>query len=334
MDYYHQIMGADMECFVPNFNDRWASELSSHETDYSIAKQLKYGNRLRPILVAWGYYANHSEPDHRFIAEYAICVELIHKASILLDDVIDTDNARHGMPTFHKEYSDEEAILYAIYLINKGLKNMSVINSRCFNTLLHTINDMAVGSIKEVTQDCIDIHTTKAIIDLETTKLIQNSLVIGYMASQCQEDIPECVLTIGEQAGYCFQLLNDLEPFMRTEINRDYKKGHNYDFNKNRKNIVIAYLFGASSNTERQSLSECSLDYADIRKLIDKYDINSLVLHEVDSHMDLIAAELPQFERYSNMEYMEAFKLFLKEMFRICFKKLGLRFKYIRFDNG
>ena len=336
MDYYSTVMGAGENCFISAFNKLWADELASHGTRYEKATQLLVGNRLRPILMAWGYYANAAKPNNRMIADYAVCIELIHKASILLDDWIDKDIARHGKRTFHIEYSSEEAVLYGIYLINRSLKRMNNLDSQYTYNLIEVVEKMSLGGIMEVSLiknlNEESIALAKQIIDLETTTLIKHSFTMGYRISS-KGQIYSTIEDIGSHIGYCFQLMNDLEPFVDANKNIVYKGVQNFDANKKRKNIALAYLYGACSNSERTLLLD-NPDYVSIKYLIDKYEVSSFMLDEVLSLTKQIRDNVTMLKKSGvSDKFIFEFTVFLKEMFRICYDKLGLVFTDNVFDK-
>lgn len=336
-NYYEEIMGNNQTNFLSMFNYKWQKELSSHKMPYSYASQVMAGNRLRPIIMAWGYYANTSNIEHENILDFAICIELIHKASILLDDLIDDDNARHGLKTFHIEYSKAEAILYAIFLINRSVTIMYekdfIHNSFHTPTLLKIISNMSQGGIKEVCSNgFFTVQDVIEIINLETTSLIENSFFLGYqLSNKTIHEIPQEIFNIGHLCGYCFQILNDIEPFLSPEINKEYKGSPNYDFEKNRKNIVISYLYGACTQNERVKLESIN-DFTYINHLICKYKIIDLILEDIKFKTDSIKNSVSLIEK-TNPSYYLDFKQFLDNMFSICFKKCGLDFKYNFFSN-
>ena len=258
--YYDEIMADKQTSFLQVFNQKWKEEMISHKMKYHQAAQIVEGNRLRPIIMAWGYYSNASNFMHKYIADFAVCIELIHKASILLDDLIDEDSARHGRKTFHIEYSKTEAILYAIFLLNRSVTIMHEkdikTNSVHLSTMLKVIDNMVRGGIKEVnSENFFSLQDSIEIINLETISLIENSFFLGYQLSNeniINSDISFDIYNIGHLCGYCFQILNDLEPFSAPAINKSYKGAVNYDFEKNRNNIIISYLYGACTKKERQ----------------------------------------------------------------------------------
>lgn len=329
--YYAEIMGANQTNFISTFNRKWVQELASHKMPYCNASQIREGNRLRPIILAWGYYINTSNINHDYIADYAVCIELIHKASILLDDLIDNDNARHGLSTFHIEYSKEEAILYAIFLINRSISIMyekdSTKNSLHMLILLKVIDNMSKGGIKEVSSNSFStIENAIEIINLETTALIENSFFLGYQLSNSTiSQMPQEIINIGHLCGYCFQVLNDIEPFLAPEVNRKYKGSINNDFEKSRKNIVISYLYGACTKNERNKLLEKN-DFNYTCHLIDKYKIIDLILDDIKRKAISVKDSLSYFKK-NYLEYYLDFSQFLDNMFKICFQKCNLAFE-------
>ena len=264
-DYYNLIMGRNDSSFVTTFNKLLKKELESQNLPYTNAIQIENGNRLRPILMAWGYYTNYSNEKNAYIADYAISIELLHKASILLDDLIDEDIARHERKTFHIQYSKSEALLYAIYILNRSI---TLIHEKDINdetlytsTLLKIVDNMARGGIKEITStnNAFNLEDAKEIIELETVSLIENSFTLGYkLSNPACLSVPDAIINIGHSCGYCFQVLNDMEPFAAPHINKKYKGNVNYDFEKHRKNIVISYLYGCCTQRERKHLATTS----------------------------------------------------------------------------
>lgn len=338
MNYYQTIMGTDSYCFLSQFNKLWNDEINVQNLPYIHASQINTGNRLRPLLMAWGYYANYKSENNKYIAQYAISIELIHKSTILFDDLIDGDVARHGLETFHVQYSASEALLYATYILNRGISLMyekDVSNNTQYTSiLLKTINNIFRGGIKEVSaKDAIfSISDVKEIINLETTSLIESSFVLGYkLSSPNSDDIPIEILNIGNKCGYCFQILNDIEPFSAPNINEKYKGVTNYDFGKHRKNIVVSFLYGACTNQERDQLKGSS-DFTYVCKLAQKYEVLNHLLYEVEDNILAIMQSIKKLES-ENLDFYSNFRKFLMDMFGICYNKCNLPLRNELFDN-
>jgi geranylgeranyl diphosphate synthase type I len=70
------------------------------------------GKRMRPFLLAETYRGLAQEPADDQIWRPSICVEFLHNASLIHDDIIDRDDTRRGNPAFHA--------LFKQYYIDKG----------------------------------------------------------------------------------------------------------------------------------------------------------------------------------------------------------------------
>ena len=67
------------------------------------------GKRIRPVLMLMGY--NLYREDVEAIYSQALGIEIYHNYTLLHDDLMDRADMRRGMPTVHKKWNDNAAIL-------------------------------------------------------------------------------------------------------------------------------------------------------------------------------------------------------------------------------
>lgn len=105
------------------FEKEWNIELTELDIPIALSNQMKNGNRLRPLLFAWGYAI--SSPVNCLnlnkIAKMSIGIEMVHKASIIVDDIVDDDDFRNGEAAFHVEHSVNEGIVFSNFLVNRSI---------------------------------------------------------------------------------------------------------------------------------------------------------------------------------------------------------------------
>ncbi|MEG1244750.1 MAG: polyprenyl synthetase family protein, partial [Oscillospiraceae bacterium] len=82
------------------------------------------GKRIRPILTLLTY--NLYEKDWESIMEMACAIEMIHTYSLVHDDLpcMDNDDLRRGMPTNHKKFGEDIAVLAGDALLNEAMMLM------------------------------------------------------------------------------------------------------------------------------------------------------------------------------------------------------------------
>lgn len=126
--------------------------------------------------------------------------------------------------------------------------------------------------------------------------------------------------------------LNHFQPQI---INQKYKGITNYDFSKQRKNIVVSFVYGACTSKERENLKKYS-DFIYMNKLIEKYEVLPILLNEMEIQIDNIAQCISRLQSNNSVFYTD-FKKFLSKIFIICYQKCNLVFdiKWLVIDiNG
>ena len=336
--YYDFIMNPSKDTFTDLFNILWSKELDKLKIPYSNAIQLRIGNQLRPKLTCWGAAINtnnESEIDLERTAKIAVYIEMLHKASIIIDDMVDCDDARHGRQSFHIEFGREKAVIFSLVLLGQGMSGICEMfyNTpylyRSLLTYSGTISRMATGCLEELELDSksrYDLEKIQRIINYETISLIKNSLLLGYWSNkEGEDDLEPIILEIGNNCGYIFQILNDLEPFSSLEKNSNYKGGINFDVNRNRKNIAVAYIFGSATSKEKhQLLSQTGMDLqALIWALYEKYDVYNAVCQDarnLERQTYKLVERLYGTSHQTNC--LDDFSRFIEEMMKICFSRL------------
>ncbi len=338
--YYNLIVRREQaRSFINCFDAKWNKYLTSFNLPYSNSRQLMIGNRLRPILCCWGYmYCHNAKEVDSFeeIAETAVSMEAIHKASVIIDDVIDGDSKRRGEDCFHIEFGEKQATFFAVCLLSGAIKNIanvmnaasikqSIIKSS-INLLCDTIIEMCVGAITEIEigrDDRCNLQKINKIIHSETVALLRNSFLIGYIANgQFDKDLSEAFSNIGTMCGYIFQVMNDLEPFCNPEYIYSHKGNLNSDCLRSRKNVVIPYLFSFSSHGDRLLLKELldsESNYGVLKTLFNKYHIRDAIFADIS---DLRATIFSTIEKIRadkvDPNWKEVFPLFVDNLIEYC----------------
>lgn len=329
--YYNAIMGEDNNSFKNYFEIKWNDYIDHFPTVHKNAAQLRVGNRLRPCLVCWGYALSTTyfeELDFENIIDLAIGMELIHKGSIIIDDYIDDDSARRGEKTFHKEYSANEAIIFLLYLLGKATEQLAKFVK--YEKISGLICSMSEGALNELCLSDNELFETAKINDIvrgETVALIKDSLLFGYEINQCKNSKMNAILEdVAYQCAYNFQLLNDLEPFSNFEENIKHKNNHNFDIEKNRKNIVITQLYQQCTREEKNIIVTHLKDnelYSILSELIENYKLKSSIIKDVEqSKKEITKVLLELTPLVNNKECLEDFLTFINDTINMCYLRV------------
>lgn len=288
------------DSFLKEFDTYWNKMLLTLECQQI---QLVQGNRLRPQICFWGYLATYPsmtnfDVDFSTIASVSVSIEMIHKASIMLDDWLDGDSERHGAPAFHAEYPPQNTVITALVIIGMSLKRLKTalptVSTKlpnyyfmCIDTLIETICAMAQGALKEIqlnNSNVFDYKMIQEIARLETAEIIGNSMLIGYYTGLNENEpnpiIVENFKKIGYMCGYMFQAMNDLEVFSNPQKLYAHKGNLNSDIINNRKNIAIAFLYNIANKTDKTLLVQNT--HANLQPLMDKYRVLEVMSYQLN----------------------------------------------------
>lgn len=106
------------------------------------------GKRARPMLVKI-FGDTLGVPDAKLV-EAAVSAELIHAASLLHDDVVDTGMFRRGKPTVNARWGNVVAVMSGDLLLSAALLKLSGVDPRLTASALSTVAEMTQAAIAEV----------------------------------------------------------------------------------------------------------------------------------------------------------------------------------------
>lgn len=337
--YYKKIMGNTDQSCKHIFHNKWIDFLDSIALPYANATQLRIGNHLRPLLVYWGSALSAEKKEDILdedITELAICVEILHKISIIVDDLIDYDIKRHNKTTFHIQYTPEETIIFSVYMMGLAFEKINVLSQK-YNRPKNSFNNVYAKTLQEMSKGCLleltltseqrcNYENIVSIICKETSTLIKNSLLLGFMTkvSYNQQTI-RIVELIGNKVGYLFQTMNDLEPFCSAGNLFRHKGTINMDLEHSRKNIVLPYIYGSCSVREKkQLLKSDNINVEKVMHLYEKYKIEKLIksdLKDIENEIEIHFNELSNMQ--INLDSLKDFKKFYNEIINIAKERLN-----------
>ncbi|WP_314550004.1 polyprenyl synthetase family protein [uncultured Gemella sp.] len=263
--------------FLNNVDELINTYIQTLPPQYLNFIQLKNGNKLRPLLVYYGFTLHSSKINKRLI-NIAYSIELIHKASTIIDDIIDEDIKRRGFDACHVQHSINEAIILSIHMLGEAFSKLYD-EIHINNIISMMIKNMCIGTLKELN---ISTYTNSdeitEIINLQTTGIIKNCLLIGFTLNTTDIDYNDIEI-LGSKLGYLFQLLNDCESIFNLEFINANKGNYNFDYNKIRKNICITYLQSYLNRRDIETMH--TLTPSSISKLFKKYKIKDHILSEI-----------------------------------------------------
>jgi heptaprenyl diphosphate synthase len=171
------------------------------------------GKRLRPALSIFGgkFYNFHLEK----VLPLAVALELIHMATLVHDDVVDSSLTRRGIPTVKAKWGNSISTHVGTYLFARSLVLISRYEDQPLisRVLSNTSVKMCEGEIQQIAgafdlgQSFKDYFYR---IKRKTALLIAASVQLGAVACGAPAGIHQPLRRYGHFIGMAFQLTDDI----------------------------------------------------------------------------------------------------------------------------
>lgn len=172
------------------------------------------GKRLRPAFVALSALSCSHDYDVERATRLGACMELIHMATLIHDDVIDNAGTRRGRPTAGAVFGNTGSILSGDVLLAKAMKMLSVDEDMdIVRAVSDAVVEMAEGEVREVeTRGDFDLSEEAhlGILRMKTASFIQCCCEIGALMVHASPERRLALREYGGHIGMAFQIADDL----------------------------------------------------------------------------------------------------------------------------
>lgn len=186
------------------------------KTDIPLIEQLSQhiiaagGKRMRPSLtIAVAQLLGYQGQRHHHLAA---CVEFIHTATLLHDDVVDASELRRGAATANSLWGNEASVLVGDFLLSRAFQMMVADGSlAALKTLSDAAAIIAAGEVKQLTL-AHQIEVNEAdYFDVIRSKTAALFAAAAELAAICAEkdDLRQDFYDFGMALGIAFQLVDD-----------------------------------------------------------------------------------------------------------------------------
>lgn len=206
------------------------------------------GKRLRPALTILSCRAVGGNPEG--VLPVAAGVELLHKFTLVHDDMVDKDKIRRGRPAFHAKYGWKYGIFMGDFLCARVFTILEKLKPdcndktllECYKTLSDTYNKLCVGELEEIFSSEKKFITEKEhleIMALKSASLIEASMRLGALLGGGSRGHISMLSGYGRHFALSMQILNDIKDTLGLEERREGEKGS--DIREGKWNIALIH---------------------------------------------------------------------------------------------
>lgn len=257
----------EMELFEGKFLKSMNSNvpLLNRITHYVVNRK---GKQMRPMFVFLTAKMLSNGKINEKVFRAASVIELIHTATLVHDDVVDSSNMRRGFFSLNALWKNKIAVLVGDFLLSKGM--LLCIDNDDFDLLKlisKSVKDMSQGELLQIEKARrldIDEETYFEIVRKKTASLISSCCALGAAASGVSENKIDKLASFGEKIGVAFQLKDDLFDYGDKKIGKPL----GIDLKEKKLTLPIIYSLNNSSNSKKRWLINCIKNHNNDKKVI------------------------------------------------------------------
>lgn len=268
----------------------------------SLYEPIKYvlsigGKRIRPVLMLLAY--NMFKDDLDCVLPPALGLETYHNYTLLHDDLMDNADVRRGVPTVHRKWNANTAILSGDSMLVVAFQRMAMVPAEKLRPVLDLFTETAL-EIGEGQQYDMDFETRNDVreeeyiemIRLKTSVLLACAVKIGAIMAGASDEDADNLYAFGEKLGLAFQLQDDL-----LDVYGDPKvfgKAIGGDITSNKKTYMLINAFLRADEQQQAELTRWTtaetFDKAEkiaaVTDIYNKLGIRELCEKKINSYFD------------------------------------------------
>lgn len=243
------------------------------------------GKRLRPALTLLSAkLCGYSGARH---VHLAACVEFIHTATLLHDDVVDESALRRGNATANEIWGNKASVLVGDFLFSRAFQLMVADGSlKVLKILSDASAVIAQGEVMQLTTSNNPETTQEQYLEVITAKtaaLFSAACELGAVVSQ-QEDKEQTLRQVGLDLGIAFQIMDDALDYSASEATLGKTVGDDFREGKITLPVIFAYERGNKEEKTfwKRTLEDQELQEGDLEKAIDIINKHQSISTSID----------------------------------------------------
>ncbi len=290
-------------------------ELVQKMSDYHVETG---GKRLRALLTLGSAKLCGYSKGSRDV-NLAACVELIHSATLMHDDVIDEGVVRRGKATLNKIWNNQSSVLIGDYLLSRCFEMMVEDgNLEVLKLLSSTSSKIAQGEVLQLQHKSeVDMleETYLKIISAKTAELFAAATKVGAILSDADNKKKDALEFYGKNLGLTFQIADDTLDY-NSEL-KLFGKKIGQDFYEGKITLPVILLFQKLDQIEKKILKEIfnkelrtKDDFSRIILLIKKYKVIEECYQKAQHYINLASNSLSVFKDSKEKEILKSLTSF------------------------
>ena len=271
------------------------------------------GKRVRPLLTLLiSKMLKYRGNSH---INLAVCIEFIHNATLLHDDVIDGGKIRRGEISTNQIWGNKISVLVGDYLLSKAFKLMVKNKSlKLLEILSETSLILARGQIQDVDNSQNILLSEKKyleIINAKTAELFRISCYLPTILTNQSKSVQKLFNDFGLSFGMAFQLSDDILDYFGNS--KSMGKIIGKDFFEGKITYPMIHCYNKSNTTDKKILrrffkkkTRSKTDLVQTLKIMKKTNTHQKSLKFMSKFLKKAKKNILKFEGNADKVYLDA----------------------------
>ncbi len=254
MDLFKGLIDSELAQFEMRLDEVLTADVELANDIARYMSTLK-GKRLRPALALLSAQAT-GLADSKQVIEASVAVEMIHAATMVHDDVVDSATMRRGSKSVNEVWTGQIAVLMGDFLLARALCLLVELgNLAALGVVSRATERLSLGEIFEIQigqqRDAREASYFTMVSD-KTASLISASARLGPIFAGADERVIDAMGRYGELLGKAFQIADDILDFTGDETTMGKPVGH--DLREGKITLPLIRALQNASDGERQAI--------------------------------------------------------------------------------
>ncbi|MEF8883117.1 MAG: polyprenyl synthetase family protein [Halapricum sp.] len=165
------------------------------------------GKRVRPTVTVLVCEALGGDPEDAL--DFAVGIELVHNASLVIDDIIDESDLRRGSDSAWAAFGHGPAIIASDGLLGEAFALFST-DERAMRAVAEAMVELGEGEASELVEQPASEEEYMTLARRKTGALFRAAAELGAIAADANPHAVEAVGDYAERVGVAFQMRDDV----------------------------------------------------------------------------------------------------------------------------
>ncbi|WP_435196533.1 polyprenyl synthetase family protein [Natronomonas sp. EA1] len=168
---------------------------------------LSGGKRVRPTVTVLACEAAGGKTEDA--VDFAVGIELVHNASLVIDDIIDEADVRRGVAAAHAAFGFGPAIIASDGLLGEAFALFSS-DDRAMQTVADAMVELGEGEATELVAQPTNEAEYMELARRKTGALFRAAAELGAIAADADPETVDAFGEYAEKVGIAFQIRDDV----------------------------------------------------------------------------------------------------------------------------